>query len=118
MGSVIEFMRKNPVPAPVTWKEKDPPSRQGPADHGIRRITERRLQPVFLNILQPVDLVKATASYHANCRFCRINASHVNGMLASNSPGSSVINVITKKDTVPKVRIIPQTMTFHRCPNP
>ena len=111
MGTVIEFMRKNPVPAPVPWQEKDPPSRQAPADNGIRGVPKRRLQAVFLNILEPIDLVKTTAPNHPNCRFFRINASHSGFILPFNSPGSSVINAIAKKDRMARVRLILQPMT-------
>ncbi len=35
MGPVIELMGKHPVPAPVTWQEKNTPSGETSADNGI-----------------------------------------------------------------------------------
>jgi hypothetical protein len=106
MGTVIQLMGKQPMPAAVPWQEKNPPPGKAPADNGIRGITKGRLQAVFLNVLEPIDLVKATASYHANCRFFRINSSHDDCMLPSNSPRSSAINAIVQKDSMAAVRLL------------
>ena len=106
MGTVIQLMGKHLMPATMPWQEKNPPPRKTTADNGIRGIAKRRLQAVLLNVLESIDPVKTTASYHANCRFCRINASHDGFMLPFNGPRSSVINAVGQKDSMTALRLI------------
>ena len=64
--AVVDFVRSDPVPAPVPRQKKDRPPVKRSADNRIRRIPERSGDPDLGDLLESVDLVEAAASDDAD----------------------------------------------------
>ena len=68
VGSMVQFVWKQPVATTVSRQEVNLSSMHVPGDDNVGGIAEWSFHPLFSRLFDPVHLIKTASAYDADCR--------------------------------------------------